>query len=282
MDKLVLTPRGFSSVPLEADVITPDAFAGKSVKEIRALRVHYGNREVEMSEYIHVQGKVADAPVDQLIVVDGDARHIKYIGKGMTAGRIVVQGDAGMHTGSQMSGGDITVAGDAGDWTGAEMRGGLLRVLGDAGNLLGAAYRGSSEGMTGGCIMVNGSAGSEVGSFMRRGMMVVEGATGPFTGVHMNGGEIFVFGPLGRRAGAQAKGNGGFIAALGGAREVLPTYVYEATYAPGFMTLYLRQLAENLGVKHAARYIGASLRRYRGDMAIGGSAEILVAEKGAP
>jgi len=282
MEKLVLTPKGFSSVPLEAEVITPDAFAGKSVKEIRALRVHYGNREVEMSEYIHVQGKVADAPANQLIVVDGDARHIKYIGRGMTAGRIVVQGDAGMHTGSQMSGGDITVAGDAADWTGAEMRGGLLRVLGDAGNQLGAAYRGSSEGMTGGCIVVNGSAGSEAGISMRRGMMVVEGATGPFTGAHMNGGEIFVFGPLGKRAGAQAKGNGGFIAALGGATQVLPTYVYEATYAPGFMTLYLRQLAENLGVEHAATYMGAPLRRYRGDMAVGGSAEILVAEKGNP
>ena len=279
MEKLVLTPRGFSSIPLEADAITPDAFAGKTVKEIRALKVYYGNREVEMSEYIHVQGKVAETPAEQLIVVDGDARHIKYIGRGMTAGRIVVQGDAGMHTGSQMSGGDITVAGDAADWTGAEMKGGLLRVLGNAGNQLGSAYRGSSEGMTGGCIVVNGGAGSEAGIFMRRGMMVVEGATGPFTGVHMNGGEIFVFGPLGRRAGAQAKGNGGFIAALGGAAEVLPTYTYEATYAPGFMTLYLKQLADNLGVINATRYIGAPLKRYRGDTAIGGSAEILVAEK---
>jgi formylmethanofuran dehydrogenase subunit C len=279
LNKLVLTPRGFSSIPLEADVISPDVFAGKSVKEIRELKIHYGNREVEMSEYIHVQGKVADTPEEQRIVIDGDARHIKYIGRGMTAGRIVVQGDAGMHTGSQMAGGDLTVAGNVGDWAGAEMKGGLMRVLGDAGNLLGAAYRGSSEGMTGGCILVKGRVGSEAASFMRRGMLVVEGDTGPFTGVHMNGGEVLVFGRLGKRAGAQAKGNGGFITSFGGAEEMLPTYVYETTYTPNFMRLYLMQLAGNLGIERAAGFIDAPLKRYRGDMAVGGSSEILVAEK---
>ena len=276
MEKIVLTPKGFSSVPLEAEAITPDAFTSRSLKEIKALKVHHGNREVDMGEYIHVQGKVAETPAEQIIVVDGDARHIKYIGRGMTAGRIMIQGDVGMHTGSQMGGGEIAVAGNVADWAGAEMKGGILRVQGNAGNQLGAAYRGSSEGMTGGCILVKGGAGSEAGSFMRRGMMVVEGATGPFTGVHMNGGEIFVFGPLGKRAGAQAKGNGGFIAALGGAAEVLPTYTYEATYTPDFMTLYLRQLANSLGVTNATRFIGVPLKRYRGDTAIGGSAEILV------
>jgi formylmethanofuran dehydrogenase subunit C len=279
MNKLVLTPRGFSSIPLEADVISPDVFAGKTVKEIRGLKIHYGNREVEMSEYIHVQGKVAETPEEQSIVIDGDARHIKYIGKGMTAGRIVVQGDAGMHTGSQMAGGDLTVTGNVGDWAGAEMKGGLIRVLGDAGNLLGAAYRGSSEGMTGGCIIVKGDVGSEAASFMRRGMLIVEGDTGPFTGVHMNGGEVLIFGRLGKRAGAQAKGNGGFIASFGGAEEILPTYVYEATYTPNFMRLYLMQLAGNLGIERASGFIGAPLKRYRGDMAVGGTSEILVAEK---
>jgi len=98
-----------------------------------------------MKEYIHAQGKVAEKPEKQLIVIDGDARHIKQIGTRMTAGRIVVQGWAGMHLGAQMSGGDITVTGNALDWTGAEMKGGLLRVLGDAGNLLGAEQHGFDQ-----------------------------------------------------------------------------------------------------------------------------------------
>ncbi len=278
LKKIVLTPKGFSKIPIEADVITPDNFAGKTIPEIREMEIYYGNKVYPMKEYIHAQGKVAETPEEQLIVMDGDARHIKHIGEGMTTGRIVIQGDAGMHTGAQMTGGDLTIAGDVGDWCGAEMKGGLIRVLGNAGNLVGAAYRGSAEGMTGGCIQVNGNAGSEIGSFMRRGMIVVTGDTGPFTGVHMNGGEILIFGKAGKRLGAQAKGNGGFIACFGGVTELLPTYRYDTTYTPIFMRLYIRQLSNNLGID-TAKYLDKPMRRYRGDLAVGGKAEILVAEK---
>jgi formylmethanofuran dehydrogenase subunit C len=277
MKKLVLTPRGFSSIPIEADVISPDVFAGKTLQEIRNLSIYYGNEEIPMKEYIHAQGKVAKKPEEQLIVIDGDARHIKHIGKRMTAGRIVVQGWAGMHLGAQMSGGDITVEGDSLDWTGAEMKGGLIRILGNTGNLLGGAYRGSSEGMTGGCIVVTGCAGSEVASFMRRGKIVVLGDTGDFAGVHMNGGEIFIFGKPGKRLGAQAKGNGGFIACFNGVDELLPTYRYDTTYTPIFMRLYLKNLYEKLGVSKANQFIDKPMARYRGDLAVGGNSEILVA-----
>ena len=278
MKKLVLTPRGFSSIPVEADVISPDIFAGKTLQEVRELEIYYGNRVYPMKEYIHAQGQVAENPAEQMIVIDGDARHIKHIGEKMTAGRVVIQGDAGMHIGAQMEGGDITVTGNVGDWCGAEMKGGLIRVLGNAGNLVGAAYRGSPEGMTGGCILVNGNAGTEVGSFMRRGMIVVTGDTGSFTGVHMNGGEIFVLGKVGKRAGAQAKGNGGFIACFGSVDELLPTYRYDTTFTPTFMRLYLRQLSSRLGLD-TTQYIDKPMRRYRGDLAVGGTAEILVMEK---
>ena len=276
MKKIVLTPRGFSNIPIEAPVISPDMFAGKTLQEIRNLPIHYGNEEIPMKEYIHAQGKVAEKPEKQLIVIDGDARHIKQIGTKMSAGRIVVQGWAGMHLGAQMSGGDITVEGDALDWAGAEMKGGLIRILGNAGNLLGAAYRGSSDGMTGGCIVVTGCAGSEIASFMRRGKIIVMGDTGDFTGVHMNGGEIFIFGKPGKRLGAQARGNGGFIVCFGGADEILPTYRYDTTYTPIFMRLYLKNLYEKLGVTTAQQFIDTPMKRYRGDLAVGGNAEILV------
>ena len=275
--RIVLTPRGFSSIPIEADVISPDVFAGKTLQEIRNLPIYYGNEEIEMKEYIHAQGKVAEDPENQLIVIDGDARHIKQIGTKMTTGRIVVQGWAGMHLGAQMSGGDITVEGNCLDWAGAEMKGGLIRILGDVGNLLGAAYRGSSEGMTGGCIAVTGSVGTEMGSFMRRGMIVVLGDTSDFTGVHMNGGEIFIFGKTGKRIGAQAKGNGGFIACFGGVEDLLPTYMFDTTYTPVFMRLYLKELYEKLGLSIATQFIDTPMKRYRGDLAVGGNAEILVA-----
>jgi formylmethanofuran dehydrogenase subunit C len=197
----------------------------------------------------------------------------------MTGGHIHVKGDVGMHIGSQMSGGEIIVEGSASDWAGAEMKGGLLQIKGDAGDLLGAAYRGSSDGMTGGCILVEGRAGVETGSFMRRGMIVVLGDLGPFTGVHMNGGEIFVFGRAARRIGAEMKGNGGIIVCFGEVEDLLPTFVYDTSYQPTFMKLYLKELREELGVQDAEKFLDTSFRRYRGDAAVGGNGEILVAER---
>ena len=278
MKRLTLVPKEVTKIPVEAEVISPNAVAGTSLEEVQRLNVYQGKVRLTLADHFDVTGEVAETPAEQMIVVDGDAPHVKYMGAAMDAGNLVVKGDAGMHTGAEMAGGTLTVEGRAADWAGAEMKGGLLRIEGDAGHLLGAAYRGSSEGMTGGCIVVGGGVGSEAASFMRRGIIVVMGDTAPFTGVHMNGGEILVFGRAGRRLGAQAKGNGGFIACLGGAEELLPTYKYDTTYTPTFMRLYLRQLAETLNVGEALRYLDKPLRRFRGDLAVGGNAEILIAE----
>jgi formylmethanofuran dehydrogenase subunit C len=278
MKTLTLVPKEVTAIPVEAEVISPTAVAGMSLKEVQGLNVYQGKVRLTLADHFDASGEVAETPADQVIVVEGDASHVKYMGAAMDAGTLVVKGDAGMHAGSQMTGGTLTVEGSAADWAGAEMKGGLLRIDGDAGHLLGAAYRGSSEGMTGGCIVVGGGVGSEAASFMRRGMIIVMGDTSPFTGVHMNGGEILVFGRAGKRIGAQAKGNGGFMACLGGVEELLPTYVYDTTYTPTFMRLYLRQLAETLNVEEALRYLDKPLRRYRGDLAVGGNAEILIAE----
>ncbi len=279
MRELRLTPREMPTIPLEAEVISPDVLAGKKIQEIEGLTVYVGNERHVLGEFFDVGGEVAEKASDQLIVVEGDVPNVKYVGARMTSGRVLVNGSVGMHAGAQMSGGELTVEGSASEWAGAEMKGGLLRIWGDAGHQLGAAYRGSSEGMTGGCILVGGDAGLEAGSFMRRGMIVVRGGVGPFAGVHMNGGEIFVFGPAARRLGAEAKGNGGFIACFGEVESLLPTYVYDTTYQPTFMKLYLRQLKDALGVDEAGKFIDASFRRYRGDLSVGGNGEILVAER---
>lgn len=279
MEELRLTPKKMPELPVEAECITPDAVSGKSLKNIMGLTVYVGNTERSLGDFFKVSGKAAEEASDQLIIVDGEVPRVKYIGSGMTAGQILVEGCVGMHAGAQMSGGELIVTGDAGDWAGAEMRGGFIRVHGDAGNLLGAAYRGSPEGMTGGCIVVGGNVGVEAGAFMRRGMIVILGDVASFLGAHMNGGEIFVFGKTSKRLGAEAKGNGGFIVCFGDVDAILPTYVHDTTYRPDFMKLYLRQLKDQLGVGEAGKYVDASFRRYRGDLAVGGKGEILVVEK---
>jgi len=268
------------SIPLEAEVISPDVVAGKALKEVEGLRVYRGNRAETLGDYFEVEGETAPKASEQLIVVEGDAPWVKYIGAEMTAGRVIVDGSAGMHLGSRMAGGEIVVEGSAGDWAGAEMRGGLIRIRGDAGDLLGAAYRGSPQGMRGGCIVVEGSTGYEAATGMRRGLIVIGGDAAPFTGAHMEGGVVFILGRAARRLGAQMRGNGSLIICLGEVEELLPTFVYDTTYTPTFMRIYLKTLSEKLGIRGVEEYIDRPFRRYRGDRAVDGDGEILLVEQG--
>ncbi len=99
------------SVPLEADMLSPDTIAPLPIEEIRALPVYLGKRQRRVDDFFTVEGE----PGDEL-EIRGDARRIKWIGRGMTRGRIRIHGNAGMHLGASMKGGSIDVSGDAGDW----------------------------------------------------------------------------------------------------------------------------------------------------------------------
>ena len=118
---LTLTLREAPVVPLEADVLCPDRLAGASRQEIAALPVLHGNERTRVGEFFAVYG--ADE-----VRVEGDLSRVKFVGAGMTGGRLTVAGDVGMHAGAGMRGGELHVEGDAGDWAGAGMRGGTLVV----------------------------------------------------------------------------------------------------------------------------------------------------------
>ena len=258
-------------VPLEAETITPDAFAGTTPSAIARLPVVHGNVEGTLGDFFAIEGEADDA-----IRLESDLSRVKYIGKEMTRGRIEIYGDAGMHLGAEMSGGEIVVHGSTGDWLGAEMRGGTLRVEGNAGHLVDAAYRGSEKGMRGGTILVQGSAGNEVGCAMRRGLIAVGGDTGDFTGVMMLAGSIFVFGKLGIRTGAGMK-RGTVVASQGGDGQpsLLPTFKFDCDYRPVWTRVYLRQLRE-WGFAIRDGMAGGLYRRYSGDFTELGKGEILV------
>ena len=123
-----------------------------------------GKRQYRLDDFFEVEGAGSDE-----LEIRGDARQVKWIGRGMTRGRISFVGNAGMHLGAYMKGGTIEVSGNASDWVGGEMSGGLIRIRGNAGGQVGAAYRGSLSGMNGGTILIGGSAGMEVGMRMKRG-----------------------------------------------------------------------------------------------------------------
>ena len=275
MEEITLTLKESLTIPLEADSIRPDLLAEKSHREIEALPLYHGNRERRLGELFEVEGERSD----QVRIV-GDLSRVKKLGYGMAGGRLVVEGDAGMHLGALMRGGEIVVQGNAADWLGAEMRGGLIRVKGNAGNFIGAAYHGSKRGMNRGTIIIEGNAGNEVGERMRRGLIVVLGDAGDFLGANMIAGTIVVFGKAGEGPGAGMKRGSIVLLSRGdGALPLLPTFRYDCTYNPTFLRLYLRAL-RRYGIEVGEEYITGRYRRYNGDIAELGKGEILVYERG--
>src|SRR5688572_29251678 len=227
---LTLTLKDQPPVPLEAEMLSPDRTAGLTSEEIRALPVHLGKRQSRLDDFFTVEGD----PGDEL-EIHGDARKVKWIGRGMTRGRITIRGNAGMHLGAYMKGGTIEVSGNASDWIGAEMSGGLIRIGGNAGGQVGAAYRGSRSGMTDGTIVINGTAGLEVGMRMKRGIIVIGGVVRDFAGLQMRGGTIVLGSGAELRTGAWMMR--GTIVSLKPIR-LLPTFTAAAAYNPTFLRMY--------------------------------------------
>ncbi len=223
MKEVTLTLRKPPVLSLEAENISPDVFAGKSVEEIKELPVLHGTKERPLKDFFEVEGTAAERAEETKIVIKGDLSRVKWIGHGMSAGEIVVKGDTGLYVGAEMKGGRITVEGNAGDFAGQQMRGGELLIKGNAGNYLGATYRGDWRGMRGGTIVVEGSAGSENGEFMIGGKIHIKGDCGPFIGLHMKKGLIIVDGVISGRAGAQMIG--GTLVINGRVKNMLPSFV---------------------------------------------------------
>lgn len=263
---LTLTLREQPAAPLGAEVLCPDRLAGASREEIEALPVWHGRERTRLGEFFTVAGAGDD------VRVEGDLRRVDHVGAGMTAGRLTVTGDVGMHAGAGMRGGELHVEGAAGDWAGAGMRGGTLVVRGSAGDCLGGAYPGDRAGMRGGEIVVHGDAGARAGAGLRRGLIAVAGRAGEAAGLRMPAGTIVALGGLGPHAGAGMRR--GSIVTMAPATP-LATFAFSCTYRPPFLRLYLRRLrALGLPVSDAqisgryARWCGDGLELRRGEILI--------------
>lgn len=212
---------------MEADVISPDQFAGKTLADIKKLTVFHGNEEKSLGNFFEVSGKSGEI-ADLKIIVEGNLSNVKRIGEKMTAGEIVVNGDVGMHVGNQMTGGKILVNGNADDWAGAMLNGGELEITGDSGHYVGAAYRGFWKGMQNGTIKVHGKIGNEALTWVngskpgKRFPTLICGSAGSFLGIHSHGGTIIVEGDCNRCAGADLVR--GTIVVKGKVSRILPSY----------------------------------------------------------
>ena len=270
---ITLTLKEPPTVPLEAESISPDVTAYLKHDALRALPVFLGKRQRRLEDFFEVEGEASDD-----LVIRGDLTRVKWIGRGMTRGRVTITGNVGMHLGASMKGGVIDVTGNVSDWLGAEMRGGLIRIRGNAGGQVGAAYRGSLRGMNQGTIVIEGSAGIEVGMRMRRGVIAVTGPVRDFAGLQMKGGTLFLLGGAEIRTGAwMIRGTIVSLTPI----HLLPTFAYACAYHPTFLRLYARYL-RTLGLEIPHEAGDGTYQRFTGDTSGLGKGEILVWEPGPP
>ncbi|MGC9515175.1 formylmethanofuran dehydrogenase subunit C [Methanocrinis sp.] len=259
MREIVIEPRREFLVPVEAERISPDVFASLAIKEIEKIEVWEGNRKAALSDLFDISGDEGPAePEEMLITLSGDFSKVKRVGEKMACGRILAEGDLGMHAGNGMAGGEIEIGGRAGDWLGREMRGGKITVRGDAKDYVGAGYRGENCGMRGGEIVIEGSAGDYLGEHLCGGTITVGGDAGDFPGIANRGGVIVIGGDA-HLPGAEMVS--GTITVRGRAR-VLPSYQYQET----------------------VEIDGMNLKNFLGDLVEGGKGELRVAsveEEGA-
>lgn len=224
METVTLTLKEQPDLFLEADSITPDAFAGKSAEEITALPLYQGNRQLTLGDWFDVAGKAAATADETRILLKGDTTRVKWVGARMTGGEIAVEGDLDMYTGAFMAGGSLAVKGNVDAFAGTGMTGGELVVDGNAGNYLGAAYRGDWRGLQGGRIRVRGNAGSDIGTYINGGEIIVHGDCDVHVGTHAEGGTIIIKGDAKSRVGGQmVKGD---IYVYGDIEVMMPGFAY--------------------------------------------------------
>ena len=260
---LTLTLKEPPAVPLEAEVLSPDVLAPlKHADGPRAARLP---RQAAAPARRLLRRSRATAARNSRFAAT--STKVKWIGRGMTRGRIRIVGNAGMHLGAYMKGGTIEVTGNACDWVGGEMTGGMIRIRGNAGGQIGAAYRGSLSGMNGGTILVDGSAGIEIGMRMKRGIIAVRGPVRDFAGLQMKGGTIVLMSGAELRRAWMSRGT---IVSLKPLR-LLPTFSHACDYNPTFLRLYAKHLAP-----FGFARLSGSYQRYTGDAAVPGKGEVLV------
>lgn len=213
-------------IPIDAECITPNIFAGKSTEEIAKLPLWEGNCKRPLLEIFEIGGNCGKTSSEVVIHLVGDLSKAQKIGAGMTDGEIQVKGNVGMHLGEEMKGGKITVEGNVGSWAGSAMKGGNIEVKKDAGDYIGGAYRGSTKGMQGGAIIIQGNAGTEVGRCMKKGLIRIRGNVDQFAGIRMANGTIVVQGNAKERVGAYM--TGGKIILCNHVSSILPTFTIDS------------------------------------------------------
>lgn len=266
MSALTFTLKQALPFALNCATLTPDYLAGKSLVEIKGLKLAYGKQQVRADVIFDISGIET-----QHIIFKNSSDQLHYLGSNMSTGSITIDGNAGAYLGYNMHGGSIVCNGNTDAYAACSMRGGLLHIHGNTGDFLGAGTEGSRKGMLGGTVIVKGHAGDRAGDQMRRGLILIEGNVGDYCASRMIAGTIGVLGELGAYTGFNMR-RGTLL--LKQAPKLHATMQNCGSHTLPFLSLLFKSFA-NLDT--AFKHIHDNrVQRYVGDVASNGNGEILV------
>lgn len=158
MSAVLFTLKSSVTYSVDCRALTPDALAGKTLAEMKALRL---GAQHTVADVFEVSGETASH------IVFKQARPcLHHIGYQMKSGQIVIEGDAGDFIGAAMQGGVLICKGNVGERAGDTMRRGMLLIEGDAGEYCASTMKAGTLG-------VLGKTGARLGYGMKRGTLLL-------------------------------------------------------------------------------------------------------------
>lgn len=261
-----LTLRAPLGARVDLSAVTPAALSLLSAEEAARLPVPHGAGTSLLGELFTLAGAE-----DGTLVISGDPR-LDFVGAGLAAGEIVVEGPVGVLAGSGMSGGRLVIRGDAGDGLAAGLSGGRVEVTGSAGDHVGGPLAGERHGMKGGVVHVAGTVAAGLGARLRGGLILVGGDAGPRAADGLIAGTVAVAGRLGAGAGRGMK-RGTLLLAQ---EPEAPAPGFVATGPQDFVMLaLLERRVPELSALFGGR-LGPRARRLAGNRLAGGEGEIII------
>ena len=255
-------------VEAETPDLLPERLASLPRGAIEQLPVRLGRASARVGDLFDIDGTPGDE-----VTLRGDLAAFVRLGAGMSRGRLVVEGNAGLGAGAAMRGGRLEIAGNAAARAGEGMTGGVLVVRGSAGDDLGGPPPGATRGVNRGVILVQGNAGARVGRRMRRGLVAIGGDAGPLAGTGMLAGTLVIAGRAGEGAGTWMRR--GTILLGAGPQPEATAFADAGSGRFSFWSLYDEALrAASFPIPAAWR--SGRFRRFVGDRSGGGLGEILL------
>lgn len=261
-----LTLRAPLTARVDVSGLLPETLAGTSPAEVAARTVPFGAGAALVGDLFQVSAEADDA-----LVVSGD-RRLDFVGAGLFAGVIRVEGSVGAFAGAGMRGGRLEISGDAGDGLAAGLTDGRIEVFGNAGKDIGGPQPGERLGMRGGVVSIAGSVGEGLGARLRGGLILVGGDAGPRAADGLLAGTVAVAGHLAPGAGRGMKR--GSILLSAPPEQLAPGFVEAGPQDFIALKLLARRVPE-LAALFGGQLTGRALRLV-GNRLAGGEGEVLI------